>query len=97
MQRLIGDSVAALSEVPGGIDLFLHDTTNHASHTHKQLQVLADKLAPGGAVHSCWFSAEFASFCEAQELRALEYVERPANHWYSGRRCGLAQKSQLRL
>jgi predicted O-methyltransferase YrrM len=92
VQRLVGDSVAALRAVPAGIDLFLHDTTNHAGHTQTQLQVLADKLAPGGAVHSCWFSAEFASFCEEQGLRALEYVERPADHWYAGRRCGLAQR-----
>jgi predicted O-methyltransferase YrrM len=92
VQRLVGDSVVALNGVPGGIDLFLHDTTNHAGHTQTQLQVLAAKLAPAGTVHSCWFSAEFANFCEAQGLRALEYVERPANHWYGGRRCGLAQR-----
>jgi predicted O-methyltransferase YrrM len=92
VQRLVGDSVAALREVAAPIQLFLHDTTNEAHHTREQLQTLAPKLAPGAVVHSCWFSLEFADFCRAHGLRGLEYVERPKHHWYSGRRCGLAVK-----
>jgi predicted O-methyltransferase YrrM len=85
VQRLVGDSLAALREVTEPIQLFLHDTTNDQQHTREQLQTLAPKLAIGGVVHSCWFSLAFA-----HGLRGLEYVERPQRHWYPGRRCGLA-------
>ena len=55
-----------------------------------------DRLAPGGWVHSCWFSAAFVAFCDQQGLRALEYVEQVRDHWYAGGRCGLARRGVRR-
>lgn len=90
VQRLTGDSVAALAAVDQPIDLFLHDTVNDDAHSRAQFKVLSARLAPGALLHSCWFSDAFVQFCEQRGLRALEYVERVQSHWYAGRRCGLA-------
>jgi Methyltransferase domain len=92
VQRLVGDSVQALRNSSGPIDLFLHDTVNQADHTREQLNLLAPRLSRGAVVHSCWFSLEFAQFCDQHGLNGLELVEKPKDHWYAGRRCGLAVK-----
>lgn len=89
VRRLVGDSVQALHHHQGPIDLFLHDTVNEPIHTRAQLQALRPHLVPGSLIHACWFSTPLFEFCEAHGLQALEYVERPAGHWYRGR-CGLA-------
>ena len=93
VRRLVGDSVASLLEVTAPIDLFLHDTVNDPEHSRAQFAALATRMAPGALVHSCWFSTQFAEFCEQQGLVALEYAERPKQHWYAGRRCGLAVRA----
>ena len=90
VQRLVGDSVAALRGITEPIDLFLHDTLNEAAHTRAQLAALAPRLVPGSLLHAGWFSAELAEFCEQQGMRALEYAERARDHWYPGARAALA-------
>lgn len=92
VRRLVGDSVAALQATAEPIDFFLHDTVNEAAHSRAQFAALATRLAPGGWVHSCWFSPEFTAFCDEHDLRALEYVEQVRDHWYAGGRCGLARR-----
>ena len=96
VRRLVGDSVQALLATSEPIDFFLHDTVNEATHSRAQFAALADRLAPGGWVHSCWFSAAFVAFCDQQGLRALEYVEQVRDHWYAGGRCGLARRGVRR-
>jgi predicted O-methyltransferase YrrM len=96
VRRLVGDSVQALMATLEPIDFFLHDTVNEPAHTRAQLAALATRLAPGGWVHSCWFSAEFIAFCDQHDLRALEYVEQVRKHWYAGGRCGLARRGFTR-
>ena len=90
VQRLVGDSVATLRGITEPIDLFLHDTLNEPAHTRAQLAALAPRLVPGSLLHSCWFSAELADFCEQQGMRALEYAEQVHDHWYPGARAALA-------
>lgn len=92
VRRLVGDSVQALMATSEPIDFFLHDTVNEPIHSCAQFAALAARLAPGGWVHSCWFSAEFVAFCDQHGLRALEYVEQVRDHWYAGGRCGLARR-----
>ena len=60
------------------------------AHTRAQLAALAPRLVPGSLLHSCWFSAELADFCEQQGMRALEYAEQVHDHWYPGARAALA-------
>lgn len=88
--RLTGDSVAALSAMRERIDFFIHETVNDPDHTRAQFAALESHLAPGGLVQTCWFSHEFVEFCERNDLAYLEVVERPMDHWYAGRRMGLA-------
>jgi hypothetical protein len=88
--RLTGDSVAAIRDQGPLIDCFIHDTVNDSQHTQIQLATVAAKLAPRAVIHTSWFNQEFATFCEGQDLRYIEVAERPKNHWYAGRRCGLA-------
>jgi hypothetical protein len=90
VHRLVGDSVGVLSGTHERIDLFLHDTVNDPTHARAQFTALAPRLAPGAVVYSGWFTKEFVDFCEGNGLRYLEYVERPHDHWYPGRRAGLA-------
>jgi Methyltransferase domain len=90
VERHVGDSVALLERIDTPIELFLHDTVNEPVHSRAQFAALGPRLAQKALVHSCWFSDAFAVFCEQRGLRALEYVERPRDHWYMGRRCGLA-------
>jgi predicted O-methyltransferase YrrM len=89
--RVTGDSVAVLGATERPIDLFLHDTTNDEAHSRAQFAALAGRLAPGGWVHSAWFSPAFVAFCDRKSLRCLEYVEQPQGHWYPGRRCAIAR------
>lgn len=96
VRRVVGDSVAVLQATPEVIDLFLHDTVNEPVHSRAQFSALAQRLAPQGMVHTCWFSAEFIGFCEREGLRGLEYVERVRDHWYAGGRCGMAVRDQPR-
>lgn len=88
--RLTGDSVATLGGMKEKIDFFIHETTNDPDHTRAQLAALEPHLAPGALVLTCWFSQEFVEFCERNRLAYLEVVERPKDHWYAGRRMGLA-------
>lgn len=90
VQRLVGDSVQALRSFDRPIELFLHDTVNDATHTREQLSTLRGRLAARAIVHSAWFGKEFVAFCEEAGLQGIEYVERPKQHFYVGRRCGLA-------
>lgn len=92
VRRITGDSLQALAAMERPIDLFLHDTVNDPAHMRAQLAAVAPRLAPAGIVHSAWFTREFVAFCEAEGLLALEYVERPRDHWHPGRRCGLATR-----
>jgi hypothetical protein len=88
--RLTGDSVAAIRDLATPIDCFIHDTVNDSQHTQLQLATVGPKLAPRAVVHTSWFNQDFATFCEQSGMRYLEVAERPQDHWYAGRRCGLA-------
>jgi predicted O-methyltransferase YrrM len=88
--RLTGDSVVTLAAMKEKIDFFIHETVNDSDHTRAQLAALEPRLAPRGLVLTCWFSQEFVDFCERNDLAYLEVVERPKDHWYAGRRMGLA-------
>ncbi|RZI83668.1 MAG: class I SAM-dependent methyltransferase [Rubrivivax sp.] len=88
--RLTGDSVAAIRDVGLMIDCFIHDTVNDSQHTQLQLATVASKLAPRAVIHTSWFNQDFVAFCERAGMRYLEVAERPQDHWYAGRRCGLA-------
>ena len=89
--RLSGDSVAALKTIGTPIDFFIHETVNHPDHTRAQFAALKPCLAPGALLHTAWFNTEFVEFCESLDFDCLEVVERPLNHWYPGRRMGLAR------
>lgn len=89
--RLTGDSVAALQTIDAPIDFFIHETLNHPDHTRAQFAALKSCLAPGALLHTAWFNTEFVEFCESLDFDCLEVVERPLNHWYPGRRMGLAR------
>lgn len=90
VRRIHGDSVAALRAIDEPIDFFLHDTVNEARHTRAQFAALEGRLAPGALIQPSWFGREFVEFCRSHRLRHFEYVERVRNHWYPGRRIGLA-------
>jgi predicted O-methyltransferase YrrM len=90
VRRLVGDSVTALLATAEPIELFLHDTTSEPMHSRAQFEALAPRLAAAAIVHTAWFTGEFVAASEQHEWRSLEYVERVSDHWYPGRRCGLA-------
>jgi predicted O-methyltransferase YrrM len=88
--QFTGDSVRQIAQVPAPIDLFLHDTVNDAQHTVEQLNALMPRLAPGGVVHSSWFSAAFIDQCALHGLSFLPFTAGVDQHWYPGGRAGLA-------
>ncbi len=91
VQRLVGDSVQRLCELDAPVDLFVHDTTSDEAHMRAQLAALAPRLAPGGWLHSAWFTTPFVEHCQRHGLRVLQYAEQPRGHWYPGSRCGIAR------
>lgn len=91
VQRRTGDSVQVLRGLDTPVDLFVHDTTSDDAHMRAQLAALAPRLAPGGWLHSAWFTAGFVEHCQRHGLRVLQYAEQPQGHWYPGSRCGIAR------
>ncbi len=92
VRQLIGDSIAALGAEDTPIDLFIHDTVNLPEHTSAQLQAAIPRLSSGGIIHTSWYSPEFQEICEASGLNHLPLFEDIENHWFKGRRAGLAMK-----
>lgn len=93
--RLTGNSIAELAAMDAEIDLFIHDTASDPDHCRLQFAALEAHLAPGALVYTSWFTEEFVEFCERNGLAYLEVVERPLNHWYSGRRFGIASAHRV--
>jgi predicted O-methyltransferase YrrM len=93
VERLSGDSVAALRQGAAPLDLILHDTINDDTHTREQLAAAMPRLAPGGVLHTSWFNAVFVDACQAHGLTCLPVAERLENHWFEGRLAGIARKA----
>jgi predicted O-methyltransferase YrrM len=92
VERLCGDSVAALRQGTAPLDLILHDTINDDTHTREQLAAAMPRLAPGGVLHTSWFNGVFVDACQAHGLACLPVAERLENHWFEGRLAGIARK-----
>lgn len=91
VERLTGDSVAALRQGTTPLDLILHDTINDDSHTREQLQAAMPRLSPGGMLHTSWFNPVFVEVCQAHGLACLPVAERLQGHWFEGRLAGIAR------
>lgn len=89
--RITGDSIEAIHRTRDPIDCFIHDTTNDPDHTRAQLAAVRARLAPGAVMHTSWFTREFVEFCEQSGFDYLEAPEQTRDHWYAGRRAGLAR------
>jgi predicted O-methyltransferase YrrM len=89
---VFSDSHAALRQLDRPIDIFLHDSDHSPEHERGELDIVMEKVAPGGLVLSdnSHVTSAVSDFAAATSRRYLFFREQPADHWYPGGGIGAA-------
>ena len=91
VDRLVGDSVAALGDLDD-VAMFIHDSDHSAAHEQAELVAVAPRLTPGALVLSdnSHVTDVLARWAEKNDRLFSFFAETPADHWFPGAGIGAA-------
>lgn len=81
-----GDSLAAIADEGGPVDLFIHDTVPAPAHLAAQLDAARRIMSPRGVLSSTWTTPVLIEHALQHGLRLLTHQEEPRDHWFPGDR-----------
>jgi predicted O-methyltransferase YrrM len=86
------DSLRALPQIAGPVDLFVHDSDHAPRHEAAELDAIEPHMAPDGVLLSdnATVTNVLAEHAEATGRRFLAFRETPAGHWFPGEGIGAA-------